>query len=65
MKTILLTPDEALAYATFQKHHALIRLLDGLGVFDIRSGSCEIHFNSMGGIGSVDVRRHYRPPVDK
>lgn len=58
---VYLSAADIVAFKKFQKHYALIGLLDSLGVFDITSGSAEIHFDSMGNIGSVDVRRHYRP----
>lgn len=66
LTTVQLTATDALAFINFQKHYALVQLLESLGVFGITSGSCEIHFDSQGQIGSVDVRRHYRPKtVDK
>lgn len=63
---VYLSPDDVLAFTKFQRHYALIGLLESLGVFDIVSGSAEIHFDSQGNIGSVDIKRHYRPKaVDK
>lgn len=59
---INLTPDEALLFVTFQKHHALIALLDSIGAFDIRSGSVTIHFDSVGRISTAETNRHYRLP---
>lgn len=63
---VQLTPEDATLFIEFQKRYAFIKLLESLEVFTIVNGSCEIHFDSMGQIGSVDVRRHYRPKsVDK
>ncbi len=50
-----------MAFAKFQKHYSLVQLLESLGVFSIVNGSVEIHFDSIGNIGSVDIRRHFRP----
>ena len=56
-----LTEEEAKLFVRFQKHYALVKLLEELGAFDVKNGSVEIHFDSFGGIGSVDKRQHYRP----
>lgn len=58
---IYLSPVDAEAFKKFQKHYNLIGLMESLGVFSITNGSAEIHFDSQGNIGSVDIRRHYRP----
>lgn len=66
MTTVQLSPEDALTFIAFQKHYAFIKLMESLGVFAITSGSVEVHFDGMGQIGSVDVRRHFRPKdVDK
>lgn len=57
---VYLTEEEALAFVQFQKRRAFMALLESLHVFDIRSGSVEIHFDAMGQIGSVDIHRHFR-----
>lgn len=59
--TVYLTEEEAKRFVAFQKHYAFIQLLDSLGVFDIRSGSVEVHFDAFGRIGLVDIHNHYRP----
>lgn len=59
--TIQLSSKDAMEFVKFQKHYALVELLDSLGAFEIKNGSVEIHFDSMGQIGSVDVHRHFRP----
>ncbi len=56
-----LTPDDALLFIEYQKRHAFMQVLEQIGAFDIKSGSLTIHFDALGGIGSVDVNKHYRP----
>ncbi len=57
---IQLTDNEAKAFVRFQKHRALIEMLEKLGVFDLHNGSCEIHFNSFGAIVGVDKHEFVR-----
>ena len=61
LTTIYLNPVDVEVFKNFQKHHALIGLLDSIGAFDIKSGSVTIHFDSLGNIGSVDKHQHYKP----
>ncbi len=66
MTNIHLTDEDALKFIKFQKHYALIGLLDSLGAFDILNGSVQIHFDSQGKVGSVEVHKYFRPKtVDK
>ena len=58
---IHMTDEEAIRFVAFQKHYAFIQALEDLKVFDVKSGSVEIHFDVMGRIGSIDIHRHYRP----
>lgn len=60
MTKIELTPEEALLFIQFQKRFAFMKLLEEEGAFNIRSGSLEIHFDNLGGIGSIDIHRHRR-----
>lgn len=60
LTTLFLTDDEIKLFIEFQKKHALIKLLESLGVFDIKSGSVEIHFTAQGEIGSVDIHKHFK-----
>lgn len=55
-----LNNEDALLFVKFQKRHAFIKLMESMGAFDIKSGSLTIHFDQYGGIGSVDVNRHFR-----
>ncbi len=57
---IELTNEEALLFVQFQKRYAFMKLLESLNAFDIKSGFITIHFDNLGGIGSVDVQKHYR-----
>ena len=58
---IYLTEQEALLFVEFQKQYALIRALESIGAFKVKSGSVTIHFDSNGLIGSLDKYEHYRP----
>lgn len=57
---VYLTPEECEQFITFQKHRALIGLLDSIGAFKITNGSVRIHFGSMGHIVGVDKQEHYK-----
>lgn len=57
---IFLTKEEALLFVAFQKRYAFFRLLETLKVFELKSGSVEIHFDNLGGIGSVDIHQHFK-----
>lgn len=67
MKTELtiveLTPLEAQSFVTFQKHRALIGLLESIGAFSVKNGSITIHFSRSGEIVSVDKQEHFSPNV--
>lgn len=48
------------------EHLALFNLLYQAGIFSIKNGSAEIHFNSDGAIAAIEVHQKvYRRPVDK
>lgn len=53
LTTLHLTPEEV-------KLFVMMRLLQSLGVFDIKGGSVEIHFTSTGEIGNVDIHKSYK-----
>ncbi len=55
-----LSQGDAMLFVKFQKHHALISLLESMQAFDITNGSVEIHFDNLGRIGSIDKHQHYR-----
>lgn len=59
--TIELTDIEAKSFIRFQKHRAIIELLESVKAFDVKSGSVTIHFNSFGGIVSITKEEHYTP----
>ena len=56
--TLFLTPEECAQFILFQKHRALIGLLESLQAFDLKDGSIEIHFNRLGEI--IAVNKHQR-----
>lgn len=49
-----LKEEEARLFALFQKHYALIGLLESIKAFDIKNGSVQIHFNNLGEIKAID-----------
>lgn len=57
---VYLSNEEALLFIEFQKRYAFMKLLESIGAFQIRSGSVTIHFDALGGIGSVDKQEHYK-----
>lgn len=52
--TIFISPQEAMQFRNFQKHHDLFLLLVNKGVFDIRNGSAVLHFDNNGIIQKID-----------
>jgi len=56
---IELTPYEAESFVRFQKHRALVELLESIGAFDVKGGSISIHFSHLGEIVGVDKHEHY------
>ncbi len=57
-----MTEDEARLFVAFQKRRVFMELLESVDAFSIKGGSITIHFDNLGGVGSVDVHRHYRLP---
>lgn len=60
--TIQLSKEDAEAFIKFQKHYAMVNLLESLGVFDLRNASIEMHFDSLGQIAKIDTHTHYYRP---
>lgn len=58
--TLQLSEQDALVFVKFQRHHALVMLLDSIGAFDLKSGSVTINFDATGRIGSVDKFQHFK-----
>lgn len=56
--TVYLTPEDAQLFLQFQKRYLFMKVLENIGVFDLKSGSIEIHFTNLGEIGSVDLHKH-------
>ena len=60
--TIVLNEEDAKLFIQFQKKHAMIRVLDSVGAFDMKQqGSITLNFDPMGGLGSVEVKVIHRP----
>jgi len=60
LTTINLTNDEAIQFVTFQKHRALIGLLEEIKAFELRNGSVTIHFDTYGRIRLVEKNESMR-----
>ena len=60
LTTIQLTDLEAKTFMKFQKHRALIDLLEKIEAFEVKPGSVTIHFDTFGGITSVEKMQYYR-----
>lgn len=56
-----LTEEEAKMFISFQKHYALIGLLQNIGAFDLKSGYIKIHFNKLSEIQSVEKKEYFIP----
>ena len=57
---IFLTDLEAKSFVEFQKHRAIIGLLESIDAFSIRGGSVTIHFDNNGKISSLQKLQEYR-----
>lgn len=53
--TIELTDKEAKQFVAFKKYQTIFETMDKAGVFDIRRGSAEIHFDERGEIGIINM----------
>jgi len=61
---IELDAQEAAAFIAWRQHQDIFQTLLDNGVFGISNGSAEIHFNSNGDIGSIDLHfKVFRKPV--
>lgn len=60
MTIVSLTPEEAKLFIEFQKRRAFMEMLESVDAFSIKGGFVTIHFDNLGGIGSIDVQRRYR-----
>lgn len=58
--TVYLTDEEAGQFILFQKHRAMIGLLQSIDVFSLKSGSVEIHFDDMGRVKHLEKHQHYK-----
>lgn len=56
MATLLeLSEQDAAKFRLFMEHYQEFELLLTAGVFDVRNGSAEVHFNNNGDIASIDI----------
>lgn len=61
LTTIQVTPIDAKMFLSFQKHYALVKLMDSVGGFDIKNGSIKINFDTQGKIKEVVKIENYIP----
>ena len=54
--TLFLTPPEALLFKDFQQYHQTFTLMCQKGVFSVKNGSVEIHFDHEGTIKKIERR---------
>lgn len=55
---IELTENEAQLFVLFQKHHAIIQVLETCGFFDMKNGSVEIHKDYDGNVKVAKVHKN-------
>ena len=61
-----LSPIDAELFIQFQKHYLEFKYLIERRVFDIKSGSATIHFDSVGNMAkNIDFHLTSLPPLDK
>lgn len=53
MITLQLTEQEAQAFRNYREHQDAIDVMLAAGVFDMRRGSVEVHFDLEGKIGAI------------
>lgn len=52
--TIFMSNQEAIQFRMFQQYYEQFVLMVSKGVFDIRDGSVEVHFDHFGAIQKID-----------
>ena len=57
---IQLTEADAKKFVQFQKHYALLGLLESIGAFQIKDGNVKIHFDHSGQIKAIDKFENFR-----
>ena len=59
LTTINLTHEDAQQFVRYQKHKALIDLLENVGAFDMKGGSITLHFGISGEIKTIDKHEYF------
>lgn len=52
---ITLTDSDAEAYRMFQRYRKHLEIMELAGVFDVRRGHVEVHFDAKGEIGNINL----------
>ena len=63
--TIFLSPEDAQLFVQFQKRYLFVKLLESLGVFDLKKARVTIDFDKFGQIAGLDINKHYDGYQDK
>ncbi len=53
------TPEQAKEAALLNKHYTFIKLLESVGVFELKSGTVTINFDKFGRVGNIDINKHF------
>lgn len=56
--TIELTVKDCALFKLFQEHYEFFRILIDAGLFTIKQGSIDIHFDTHGNIGAIDIHHN-------
>jgi hypothetical protein len=64
MVNVTLSEQEAQSFLKWREHQANFEILLENGVFDVRNGSVELHFNVAGHVASIDAHiKVFRAPI--
>lgn len=58
---LILEPIDAEKFKLFQKHYVAFMMLDSMGAFQIKNGSCTLDFNAEGQIKGFRKEQYFRP----
>ncbi len=56
MQTLILSDEEAARFLEWQANREVFQQLVDSGVFIIKNGSAELHFDSLGRLASIDAK---------
>lgn len=56
LTAVELTPEQALLFRTFMEHYDTIEFMTKSGVWDVRNGSVQLHFDRGGACRTIEKR---------